>query len=424
MRTLTAILVLGLLAQDGPVRELIQKLEDDSVDVREKAQKDLAARGDAALPALREILESTTASGELKLRAAAVIRDIDLAAKAAKVYREFKKITLNAADRTLREILDEVGRQAEVKIESTAVDNGAKVTLDAKDDTLYDVLDQICRDQAERTWEALDDGSIRMNRERHVTAPAVYSGPFRVRVQSMNAQRNNDFKARTVMTTVSIQADWDKRLKPSKIVEIELAKAVDSDGTTLEIQAYDGNMVFRGGPGVQLRVGVGMAVDAFDNTRSFMFRNVSPTAGSVDLEGTARYSFPLDQREIKFEKPAATETKEIGDTTIRLSRVGNPENWSLSFHKAPSSNTPGWARTIAQRFEADSFVVVDQDGAEFPATMRSQNRGRILTEETGVWYQGFVQRTPGKAIKEVRFRFVDQTLVKTVPFKFTTLALP
>jgi hypothetical protein len=270
----------------------------------------------------------------------------------------------------------------------------------------------------------MDDGSIRLTRERHVPMPAVYGGPFRVRVQSMNAQRNNDFKARTVVTTVTLQGDWDRRLKPSKIVEIELTRAVDDQGTALEIKAYDGNMVFRGGPGVQLRVGVGMAMDALDNTRSFMFPNVNPAATAVELEGTARFTFPLDQREIKFEKPGATETREVGDTTIRLTRAGTPENWTLSFHRAPSSTTSGWGRTIAQRFDADSFVVVDQDGTEFPAMMRAQNRGRLMTEETGVWFQGFVQRAAGKAIKEVRFRFVDQTLVKSVPFKFTGLALP
>ena len=84
----------------------------------------------------------------------------------------------------------------------------------------------------------------------------------------------------------------------------------------------------------------------------------------------------------------------------------------------------GWARTIAQRFDADSFVIVDQDGGEFPATMRAQSRGRFSPDETGIWYQAFVQRNAGKALKEVRFRFVDQTLVKPMPFKFTNLSLP
>ena len=425
MRSLLILLALGLSVQDVPVRDLIQKLEDDRADAREKAQKDLVALGDAAVPALREILESTRSSGELKLRAAAVIKEIDLAAKAAKVYREFKPLSITATDRTLREVLDEVARLAEVKIDPATVDGAAKVSIDAKDDTLFEVLDQLCRDQSERTWEALEDGSIRMSRDRHVSAPAVYGGPFRVRIQSMNAQRNNDFKAaRTVVMTVTLQADWDKRLKPSKVVDIDLTRAVDDQGTALDIKAFDGNMVFRGGPGVQLRVGVGMAMDSMDNTRSFMFSNVSPTAASIELEGTARYTFPLDQREIKFEKPGVTETREVGDTTIRLNRAGNPENWTLSFHRAPSAAATGWGRTIAQRFDSDSFVVVDQDGGEFPVTMRPQNRGRLQPEETGVWYQAFVQRNGGKALKEVRFRFVDQTLVKAMPFKFTGLALP
>ncbi|RPH48258.1 MAG: hypothetical protein EHM91_04565 [Planctomycetota bacterium] len=424
MRSLLMLLAVGFFAQDAPVRDLIQNLEDDRADAREKAQKDLVALGDAAVPALREILESTRSSGELKLRAAAVLKEIDLSAKAAKVYREFKRLSITATDRTLREVLDEVARRAEVKIDPATVDGAAKVSIDAKDDTLFEVLDQLCRDQAERTWEALEDGSIRMSRDRHVNALAVYGGPFRVRIQSMNTQRNNDFKARTVVMTVSIQADWDKRLKPSKIVEIDLTRAVDDQGTALDIKTFDGNMVFRGGPGVQLRVGVGMAMDALDNTRSFMFSNVNPAAAAIELEGTARYTFPLDQREIKFEKPGATETRDVGDTTIRLNRTGNPENWTLSFHRAPSAAATGWGRTIAQRFDPDSFVVVDQDGTEFPGVLRSQNRGRQVSEEMGVWFQGFVQRTPGKTIKEVRFRFVDQTLVKSVPFKFTAVPLP
>jgi hypothetical protein len=427
MRTLFAILVLASFAQDPAVRELVRRLEDDRAESREKAQKELGALGEAALPALKEVLDSPLSSGELKLRAAAAIRDIELAAKSAKVYREPRRLTLKADGTILRETLDEIGRQAGVTIDSSSVDGSARVTLDAKDAPLMEVLDLLCRDQAERTWEAQEDGSIRLNRDRHVACPSVYSGPFRVRVQSMNAQRNNDFKARSVFLTLTLQTDWDKRVKPSRIVEIDLAKALDDQGTALEIMPYDANMAFRGGPGMQLRVGVGMMQDGWDSSRVFTLRGVNPAAAAVELEGTARFSFPLDQREIKIEKPAVTETRDLGDTTVRISRSGTPEIWNLSFHKAPSSSTPGWARTIGQRFDPDSFVVVDQDGGEFPAPMRAQNRGRVFQDsaaEIGLWYQSVVQRAPGKSIKEVRFRFVDQTLVKSMPFKFTGLTLP
>jgi hypothetical protein len=423
MRSLFVLFALALIGQDPNLRELLQRLEDDRAESREKAQKDLVLLGEAALPALKELVDGNS-SGELKLRAAAVIREIELSVKAAKAFREPRRVTLKVDDRPLGEVLEEVARQAEVKIEAAGIDVTARVTLDASDLPLFEVLDLVCRDQAERTWEPQDDGSIRFTRDRHVGCPAAYSGPFRLRVQSLNAQRNNDFKARTVILTLSLQADWDRRYKPSKAVEIELGKFVDDQGSTLEITPIDGNFNFRAVPGAQIRIGVGLIQDAGESGRVFVVRNLHPAATTITFEGTARFSFPLDQREIKFEKPAVTENRELGDTTIRLTRVGTPENWTLSFHKSPSSTTPGWARTIAQRFDNDSFVVVDQDGGEYPALMRPQNRGRLQPEETGVWYQAFVQRNAGKALKEVRFRFVDQTLVKSMPFKFTNLALP
>src|SRR5258706_2543284 len=144
------ILVLALpFAQDGAVRELIRQLEDDNVEARDRAQKQLAAAGEDALPALRDVAEAASSSGELKLRAAAAIREIELGAKIAKVYKEPKKLTLKASDTMLREILDEIARQTGVTIDATAVDGAAKVTFDVKEASLMEVLDLLCRGQAE-----------------------------------------------------------------------------------------------------------------------------------------------------------------------------------------------------------------------------------------------------------------------------------
>src|SRR5258706_14142400 len=217
LRLLLTVLVLPALTQDAPVGDLIRKLEDDRVGAREQAQKGLAALGEAAIPALREVVDSPRSSGELKLRAAAAIRDIELAVKSAKVYREPKRLTLKADDTMLREILDEIARQAGVEIDSTTVDGPARVRFDADDLPLFQVLDLVCRDQPERTWEPRDDGSIRLMRDRHPAFPAAYAGPFRTRITAMNAIRNNDFNARSVLLTLTVQADLDRRLKPSKI---------------------------------------------------------------------------------------------------------------------------------------------------------------------------------------------------------------
>ena len=70
------------------------------------------------LPALREVVVSPRSSGELKLRAAAAIRDIELALKAAKVYRDPKPLTLKAADTTSWDTLHSWATESLVRLEA------------------------------------------------------------------------------------------------------------------------------------------------------------------------------------------------------------------------------------------------------------------------------------------------------------------
>ncbi|HLY12337.1 MAG TPA: HEAT repeat domain-containing protein [Planctomycetota bacterium] len=428
VRPLLLLALLGSLTQDPDVRDILRRLEDDNADVREKAQKELGSLGDGAIPALKEAADSPRSSGELKFRIIAAIKQIELSGKIAKIYQEPRPITLQASGAMLRDVLDDLQRQAGVVIESSLVDPASKITLDVKDASLQRILDLLCKDQTERTWEAQDDGSIRLLKDRHPSAPAAYGGPFRLRVQSLSVERATDFKGKTVSVTATLAADWDKRLKPSKIVDIDLAKASDGQGSAIDISAADsGVLTVRGVPGAQIRIAGVNFPEPGENTRAFSLKNVSPTATQLDLEGVARFTFPLDYKDIRVDRPGTVESRDLGDTTVRIARGGATEIWSVSFHKNPSASTPSWSRTIAQRFDADSFVVVDTDGNEFTGTLRSPSlRGRQMdfASESSVWYQAAIPRNPSLPIREVRFRFVEQTLVKTLPFKFSGLALP
>src|SRR3954466_10474007 len=158
MRALLLLLALAVNVQDPVPADLLRNLEDDRVEIREQAQKKLIELGDSVLPLLKETAESPRSSGELKLRASAVLKAIELNAKLLKAFKEPRRVTLKAADTMLREILDEIARQAELTIDSSAVDAAAKVTMIADGLPLFQVLDLLCKDQAERTWEPLDDG--------------------------------------------------------------------------------------------------------------------------------------------------------------------------------------------------------------------------------------------------------------------------
>ncbi len=301
---LLALLLLAAAPQEAEVRDLLRRLEDDDAEVREKAQKQMGLLGERAIPLLKEAADSPRSAGEVRLRLLAAIREIELSGKISKVFQEPKPIALRASDTTLREVLDELSRQAGVAIDSSQVDGAAKVAIDVKDAPLQRVLDLLCADQPERTWEALDDGAIRFLKERHPAAPAVYGGPFRLRIQSLNVERGTDFKGKTASATVTLAADWDRRLKPSKIVEIDLAKASDGLDSALEISAADaGVVVVRGVPGAQLRVAGMNFPEPGENVRTFSLKNLSPAATRIDLEGVARFTFPLDYKDVRFEKP-------------------------------------------------------------------------------------------------------------------------
>src|SRR3954464_14148828 len=161
MRALLLLLALAVNIQDPVPADLLRNLEDDRVEIREQAQKKLIELGDTVLPLLKETAESPRSSGELKLRASAVLKAIEFNGKLLKAFKEPRRVTLKAADTMLREILDEIARQADVKIDTSAIDGSAKVTLTAESLPLFQVLDLLCKDQTERTWETQDDGNIR-----------------------------------------------------------------------------------------------------------------------------------------------------------------------------------------------------------------------------------------------------------------------
>src|SRR5205085_1118821 len=70
---LAALILASLLAQEDPkLRELIERLSDDEIRVREKAVADLVNLGKAAVPALQRL--SASGDVELRSRAASVLK--------------------------------------------------------------------------------------------------------------------------------------------------------------------------------------------------------------------------------------------------------------------------------------------------------------------------------------------------------------
>lgn len=434
MRQALTWIVLLLPRQDAEVEGLIQKLDDDGFEVREQAQKELVRRGEGAVPALKGALAGAAKAGgrgEFALRLEATLREIDREGRVRAVCREPKRITIDRADAPLFLVLADVANQAGVKIDSAEVEGQRKVTVKAREAPLLEVLDGLCRGQAERTYELRDDGGVKFLREPHPAFPACYEGPFRFRITKVRYERVTDFKEKSAKVYLTFAADHEKYLKPARRYELDLAKATDDQGTSLEIKSGiegdDFNRLFGGK--IVVRVAGGVALADPDTAQSFTLRGLSAGATRVELSGTARFSFPLGHTEVSFTQFDRPETKEVGDFSITLERAAAGRIWTVTFRSAKPAGAV--YDEVTQRVDASSVVAVDEDGTEHRAdTFGASNETAVFRRPgaqeygTQVVYQARFTTLRGKGVKAFRFKFVEGMYEKRVPFAFKGVELP
>jgi hypothetical protein len=442
---LLLLLALPVPAQDeARVKQLIQELDDDSFEVRDKAEKALVALGAEAVPQLKVVIAETERQkekAEVRTRALSALRTIEFNAKSKLFYVEPKLVTLRATEAEIGAVLADVEKQTGVKIETGGIDAKAKVTIDVQNAPLFKVLDDLCRGQDERSYEYRDEG-VRFQRSKFVPYPAAYEGPFRVRILKLKHERSTDFKASQGQTEVVLDADWQKYLKPSKKVGLELKSAKDDKGAELEVikgQTDDDNnggmVVVNNNRFIMRRNGVVVAAGGGggeeSSSETFTLKGMTAGVSRITLQGTARFNFPLDKSDVVFENPAAAEPQQTGDLTITVKNQAGGRLWKIAMTRTPGRPqvTP---EDIDARLDKDSFVAIDDAGKEHKAGLTESRtdlqmllRGAELPDGTPLaTYQAVFPTLQGRMPKQIRFKFVTQVFVKTVPFVIKDIPLP
>ncbi|HTF55993.1 MAG TPA: HEAT repeat domain-containing protein, partial [Planctomycetota bacterium] len=245
-------LILGLLQDDARIDDLVRKLDDADLEVREGAVRDLVKAGAKALEPLRKALKSESA--EVRLRATQALRTIENDLKARQVCPEHKPLALKRSG-TVGEILDDLAGQTGAKFDASPSLRESKAAVEAV--TLLQALDQICASQDKLTFSTGEDGSIRFASARHPKSPAAYFEGFKIFLTEVKAERRTDFKDATVTAQFSIHAAWDPRLKPVRFVRYESLEAKDEAGRVVEVGAPTQNPLAFGG-GIVMVAGMGM----------------------------------------------------------------------------------------------------------------------------------------------------------------------
>ncbi len=216
--------LLGLLALScGPqdhqaVKRLIERLDDDSSQVREQATLRLAGSEPAILPLLRDAIPN--ASAEAKPRLLRAIRRIENRQVLGSKLQPARLITIDVNDQPLRQVLDGLG----TPIELAGLTGQEKVSVSLTKVSFWEALQRICASRVGLSFE-VSSGRVRVKNDPG-QAPHRLSGPFAVILREAKvAKDGGEF-------SLSVQACWEEGIKPDGIT-LRFRELKDDQGTDL-----------------------------------------------------------------------------------------------------------------------------------------------------------------------------------------------
>ncbi len=220
MKTLLATLLLLGLPQEDPA-ELVRKLGDDLIEVRDQATEKLLRIGEPAREALNKAALSS--DPEVRSRSEAILKTLD-------VYREVRgflapptRITLSG-EMTLEDAAREIERQSGQRIVG-APWPGGKFKVDIKDAPFWRALEDVCAASGTRT-PSITPMAIRLDGVRYTPGFSSVDGPFCLRVTSAQRSRQIRFQGRTEEETLSLGLllGWERSIVPLRsYIDVKVA---------------------------------------------------------------------------------------------------------------------------------------------------------------------------------------------------------
>ena len=176
---------------NSTVDDLIKDLGSDDYRTREKAGRELAAKGEKILPALRTAL-STTDNPEVHRRLLMMVRKLDFDRLVSP-----KCITMSLKDKTIKQAMDEISKQTGYKIEYAG--NGmngmggteGKHTFEFDNVPFWQVVDKVASAAGCMVYNDYnEDDTIHIYNQNATNPYVAYAGPFRFLATNINSNKN------------------------------------------------------------------------------------------------------------------------------------------------------------------------------------------------------------------------------------------
>jgi hypothetical protein len=403
--------VLGVLRgqsvqEDVRVQELLAKLDDDSIDVRAAASLALVDLGKAALPALQRLLPS--AGVELKDRLAEIIRKIQDRDRLSTLLPPPSRITIDAKDRSLREVFEKVAKQTLTPIDYSEVPADAKVTIALDRVPLWKAIDRICRASG-RVMPEVENDHVVITPEPYVQLPGKITDLFCVTLQRIELSTEVIFGSpdRYERFNSLFHVAWEKGARPYHL-SAHIAELVDEMGNELVVAEEDIDSI----------VMSSIAPDTIRQDFSLDSpHGPGPQALKIGrLKVEFQFDFPLKYAEVKLDVSAGKVPASAGcpEYDVRLSRLERQEGaLTASIVMVPHGVLEG-------EILAESVVLRDKTGKEYPAIVTEGTPGN----ETETPYQLTFPSAPENVeFSEIRIRIPTEVHRERLEVEFKDLNL-
>jgi hypothetical protein len=233
-----AVLGIGLLAGRAPalgcqdaerIQQLLARLDDDAIDVRASATTELLESGMAVIPELRRA--AAHAGIELGKRLTEIIGKIQERQRLSALLPPPSRITLEARDLPLREVLEKISRLTPTPIDASKVPGDLKVTVSLDHVPLWKALDQICRASGQVMFD-VESERVVVTPEPHVLLPGKVTDLFCVTLQRIELSTEVAFgqPERFERFNSVFHVSWEKGTRPCR-VKAHIEGITDENGT-------------------------------------------------------------------------------------------------------------------------------------------------------------------------------------------------
>ncbi len=404
-----ALALLLQASQDGArVDSLLERLRDDSIQVRDRAAAELVELGRAAFPALDRLKASS--DPELRALAFTIRREVERQETLRRYYRPGPRITLERENVPLAVALADLARLSGEDLAFNPAKFAGRVTVRLRGATFWEALEELSRAGPPLDYRVGENGLVLVP-EKRPSLPAARRGEIAVWLDGLYLTRDYEFTGAPRDTFgIGINAAWEKGVAPVSVLQ-RLTEVVDDRGRSLLIQ--------------ERMAAYGMPAAPKGRAQRLDFRQVlqPPAAGAARIAAVKGYLvlvFPtlLEEAAIDLARPQAP--VQLGHVAVSIRNARTPKG-SCTFELVLTF-PPGSTDAYGQRAASEAVFVVDDLGGEHKVAAAARS-----VSSSGEWITRHetanVTLPEGRTAVQVRLRVIRETLEKKVEFEFRDLPL-